>query len=158
MSRYSGLLEQHRLQTFALPPDKCMHILTANQGVDTTTQVLYKKQGGSSGILGGGSFGAIHLELIDSECDIAPTVRAVKTISKRAAEASRVHWQHEVENLIVLSQVFMVLKMLLSHLHADQAASIQTYSSKYSAGGKMKSPSFFLWSISKLPISLGTKN
>lgn len=81
-----------------------MHILTANQGVDATTQVLYKKQGGSSGILGGGSFGAIHLEIIDSECAAAPTVRAVKTISKRAAEASRVHWQQEVENLIVLSQ------------------------------------------------------
>ncbi|KAL8932237.1 MAG: hypothetical protein Q9216_006916 [Gyalolechia sp. 2 TL-2023] len=104
MSRYSGLLERHRLQTFPLPPDKCMHILTAEQGVDGTTQVLYKKQRGSSGILGGGSFGAIHLEVIDSECDAAPTVRAVKTISKRAAEASRVHWQQEIENLIVLSQ------------------------------------------------------
>ncbi|KAL9027480.1 MAG: hypothetical protein Q9196_004003 [Gyalolechia fulgens] len=104
MSRYSGLLERHRLQTFPLPPDKCMHILNAEQGIDGTAQVLYKKQGGSSGILGGGSFGAIHLEVIDSECDAAPPVRAVKTISKRAAEASRVHWQQEIENLIVLSQ------------------------------------------------------
>ena len=105
MSRYSGLLERHRLQTYPLPPDKCMHILTKDQGADVSTQVLYKKQGGSSGYLGGGSFGAVHLEIIDSECQTAPAVRAVKTINKRAAETSKVHWQQEVENLIVLSQV-----------------------------------------------------
>lgn len=105
MSRYSGLLERHKLQTYSLPPDKCMHILTTDQGVDGPTQVLYKKQAGSSGYLGGGSFGAVHLEIIDSECQSAPTVRAVKTINKRAAETSKVHWEQEVENLIVLSQV-----------------------------------------------------
>ncbi|KAL8718018.1 MAG: hypothetical protein Q9225_004804 [Loekoesia sp. 1 TL-2023] len=104
MSRYSGLLERHRFQTYPLPPDKWMHILNAEQGYNGSTQVLYKKQGGSSGYLGGGSFGAVHLEVIDSECEVAPTVRAVKTINKRTAETSKVHWQQEVENLIVLSQ------------------------------------------------------
>ncbi|KAL8693181.1 MAG: hypothetical protein Q9224_003804 [Gallowayella concinna] len=104
MSRYSGLLERHRLQTYTLPPDKCMHILTPEQGAKGSTQVLYKKRGGSSGYLGGGSFGSVHLETVDSECRDAPTIRAVKTISKRAAESSRVHWEQEIENLIVLSQ------------------------------------------------------
>ncbi|KAL8716434.1 MAG: hypothetical protein Q9220_000341 [cf. Caloplaca sp. 1 TL-2023] len=60
--------------------------------------------GGSAGLLSGDSFGAVHLETIDSEYEAAPAVRAVKTINKRAAEASRIHWQQEVENLIVLSQ------------------------------------------------------
>ncbi|KAL8950860.1 MAG: hypothetical protein Q9222_003137 [Ikaeria aurantiellina] len=81
-----------------------MHILATGGDINGTTQVLYKKQGGSAGLLGGGSFGAVHLEIIDSECEAAPAVRAVKTINKRAAEASRIHWQQEVENLIVLSQ------------------------------------------------------
>lgn len=105
MSRYSGLLERHRLQTFTLPPDKCMHILTPDQGTHGSSQVLYKRRAGSSGNLGGGSFGAVHLETIDSECKDAPAIRAVKTISKRAAATSKVHWEQEVENLLVLSQV-----------------------------------------------------
>ncbi|KAL8847420.1 MAG: hypothetical protein Q9221_007530 [Calogaya cf. arnoldii] len=104
MSRYSGLLERHRLQTFMLPPDKCMHILNPDQGSDGSTQVLYKRRGGSSGNLGGGSFGAVHLETIDSECKDAPAIRAVKVISKRAALTSKVRWEHEVENLLILSQ------------------------------------------------------
>ncbi|KAL8648500.1 MAG: hypothetical protein Q9226_005967 [Calogaya cf. arnoldii] len=109
MSRYSGLLERHRLQTFMLPPDKCMHILNPDQGSDGSTQVLYKRRGDSSGNLGGGSFGAVHLETIDSECKNAPAIRAVKVISKRAALTSKVRWEHEVENLLVLSQnVFVV--------------------------------------------------
>ncbi|KAL8804334.1 MAG: hypothetical protein Q9182_002616 [Xanthomendoza sp. 2 TL-2023] len=81
-----------------------MHILTPEQGAQRYTQVLYKKRGGSSGYLGGGSFGTVHLETVDSECRDAPTIRAVKSISKRAAESSKVHWEQEVENLIVLSQ------------------------------------------------------
>ena len=86
-----------------------MHILTAGQGVDGSTQVLYKKQGGSSGFLGGGSFGAVHLEIRDSECEAVPRVRAVKSISKEAAESSKVHWQQEVQNLPVLSEVIMIV-------------------------------------------------
>lgn len=113
MSRYSGLLERHRLQTYTLPPDKCMHILTPDQGANGSIQVLYKKRGGSSGYLGGGSFGAVHLETIDSECKDAPAIRAVKTISKRAAETSKVHWQQEVENLIVLSRVINVVACII---------------------------------------------
>ncbi|KAL8733230.1 MAG: hypothetical protein Q9166_002247 [cf. Caloplaca sp. 2 TL-2023] len=104
MSRYSGLLERHRLQTYTLPPDKCMHILSTGQEPNGSTQVLYKKSGDSSGYLGGGSFGSVHLETIDSVCKDAPAIRAVKTISKRAAETSKVHWEQEVENLLVLSQ------------------------------------------------------
>lgn len=119
MSRYSGLLEQHRLQTYPLPPDKCMHILNAEQGFNGSTQVLYKKQGGGSGYLGGGSFGAVHLEVIDSECEAAPAVRAVKTINKRAAETSKVHWEQEVENLIVLSQVVIMLNWMVADFNAD---------------------------------------
>ncbi|KAL8994614.1 MAG: hypothetical protein Q9169_005458 [Polycauliona sp. 2 TL-2023] len=82
-----------------------MHILTTDQRSNGSTQVLYKRRGGSSGNLGGGSFGAVYLETIDSECKDAPAVRAVKTISKRAAETSKVRWEQEVENLLVLSQV-----------------------------------------------------
>lgn len=107
MSRYSGLLERHRLQTFTLPPDRCMHILTLDQGTNGSSQVLYKRRAGSSGNLGGGSFGAVHLETVDSECKDAPAIRAVKTISKRAAETSKVRWEQEVENLLVLSQVML---------------------------------------------------
>ncbi|KAL8698122.1 MAG: hypothetical protein Q9201_006747 [Fulgogasparrea decipioides] len=81
-----------------------MHILNAGSQANGPTQVLYKKQSGGSGKLGGGSFGAVHLEIIDSECEAAPTTRAVKTIDKRAAEASKIRWEHEIENLIVLSQ------------------------------------------------------
>ncbi|KAL8728543.1 MAG: hypothetical protein Q9181_005311 [Wetmoreana brouardii] len=104
MSRYSGLLERNRLQTFSLPPERWMHILDAGSQANSPTQVLYKKSGGASGYLGSGSFGAVHLEIIDSECEAAPTIRAVKTIRKRAAKASKIRWEQEVENLIVLSQ------------------------------------------------------
>ncbi|KAL8777605.1 MAG: hypothetical protein Q9213_007791 [Squamulea squamosa] len=83
-----------------------MHILTADQAPNGSTQVLYKRRTDSSGYLGGGSFGAVHLETIDSECRDAPAIRAVKSISKRAAKASKVHWEQEVENLILLSQIF----------------------------------------------------
>ncbi|KAI4265752.1 MAG: hypothetical protein L6R38_009198 [Xanthoria sp. 2 TBL-2021] len=81
-----------------------MHILTLDQGTNGSSQVLYKRRAGSSGNLGGGSFGAVHLETVDSECKDAPAIRAVKTISKRAAETSKVRWEQEVENLLVLSQ------------------------------------------------------
>lgn len=84
-----------------------MHILSGN----TPPEVLHKKQGGSSGYLGGGSFGNVHLEIIDSECGAAPAVRAVKTINKRAAESSKIHWEQEIENLIILSQVFIIAKL-----------------------------------------------
>ncbi|KAL8682611.1 MAG: hypothetical protein Q9186_001384 [Xanthomendoza sp. 1 TL-2023] len=80
------------------------HMSILGIGAKGSTQVLYKKRGGSSGYLGGGSFGSVHLETVDSECRDAPTIRAVKTISKRAANSSRVHWEQEIENLIVLSQ------------------------------------------------------
>ncbi|KAL8799625.1 MAG: hypothetical protein Q9182_005756 [Xanthomendoza sp. 2 TL-2023] len=72
--------------------------------VDEPTKVLYRRQGGSSGQLGGGSFGAVHPEVLASDCEAAPVLRAVKIINKRDAEASKIHWQQEVENLIVLSQ------------------------------------------------------
>ena len=101
MSRYTGLLEKHRLQAFPLGQDKWTHILTAQQGIEPPTQVLYKRRG----YLGGGSFGAVHLEVLASDCENAPDLRAVKSIDKAAAQASRVNWQHEVENLLVLSQV-----------------------------------------------------
>ncbi|KAL8670713.1 MAG: hypothetical protein Q9168_004762 [Polycauliona sp. 1 TL-2023] len=81
-----------------------MHILTTNEKSNGSIQVLYKRRGGSSGNLGGGSFGAVHLETVDSECKDAPAIRAVKTISKQAARTSRVRWEQEVENLLVLSQ------------------------------------------------------
>ncbi|KAL8810594.1 MAG: hypothetical protein Q9223_007724 [Gallowayella weberi] len=110
MSRYSGLLERHRLDTLYVPSDKWLHTLTEEHGVDEPTQVLYKRQGGSSGQLGGGSFGAVHLEVLASDCEAAPVLRAVKIISKRDAEASKIHWQQEVENLIVLSQNIFVAR------------------------------------------------
>ena len=105
MSRYSELLERHRLQTSSIPPDLCMHDLTANQGVKEPTKVVYKKKGGQSGVLGCGSFGFIQLEYQISECEYAPNLRAVKTIAKRTADASRIQWRQEIGNLLVLSQV-----------------------------------------------------
>ncbi len=88
-----------------------MHILSGNTESNGPLKVLYKKQGGSSGYLGGGSFGAVHLEIVDSECEAAPAVRAVKTINKRAAESSKIRWEQEIENLIVLSRVSIIARL-----------------------------------------------
>ena len=106
MSSLSILLESYRLQTVNLPPDKLVHILRPEQigGADAAS-VLYKKKSGSAGRLGGGSFGAVHLEYCDSECAAAPHVRAVKTINKAIAKESKVQWQQEIGNLITLSKV-----------------------------------------------------
>ena len=102
----SSLLESYRLQTVNLPPDKVVHTLSPQQTGDAdAASVLYKKQSGSAGRLGGGSFGAVHLEYSDSECATAPHVRAVKTISKAVAKESKVQWQQEIGNLITLSKV-----------------------------------------------------
>ena len=105
MSSHSILLERYRLKTLNLPPDKLVHILTPEQTRDTEAQVLYKRQSGSAGRLGDGSFGAVHLEYQDSECEAAPHVRAVKTISKATADQNKIHWQREIESLITLSKV-----------------------------------------------------
>ena len=102
------MLERSRLQTFNLPPDKLMHVLTPEQTGSVQAQVLYKKQSGNAGRLGGGSFGTVHLEYGDSECEFAPPVRAVKIISKAIAEESKVHWEQEIENLISLSKVSLL--------------------------------------------------
>ena len=105
MTSHSKLLERHKLQTFPLPPDRWMHILTEQQTGNGTAQVLYKKQLGNTGRLGGGSFGVVDLEIADSECEAAPRIRAVKSISKAIARENQVHWEQEVENLIALSKV-----------------------------------------------------
>ena len=106
MSNISSLLERYRLQTVNLPPDKLVHTLSPEQiGGAEAASVLYKKKSGSAGRLGGGSFGAVHLEYSDSECEAAPHVRAVKAISKAIAKESKVQWQQEIGNLIALSKV-----------------------------------------------------
>ena len=106
MSSLSGVLERYRLQTLNLPPDKLVHTLIPQQtGAAEATSVLYKKKSGSAGRLGGGSFGAVHLESSESDCEAAPKLRAVKTISKAIAQECSVLWQQEIENLIVLSKV-----------------------------------------------------
>ena len=155
MSSHSSILERYRLQTYSLPPDKVMHLLSSEQTGDANAQVLYKKRSGSAGQLGGGSFGTVHLEYQDSECAAVPHVRAVKTISKAIAEKSSVHWQQEIENLITLSKVIShpVMGSTLSH-----AASSPNCSSRFLAGGKMTSPSISQWNISKPAISQGAKN
>lgn len=102
----ASLLERYRLQTVTLPPDKLVHTLSPEQtGAPEAASVLYKKKSGSAGRLGAGSFGAVHLEYSDSECEGAPHVRAVKTISKAVATESKVQWQQEIGNLIALSNV-----------------------------------------------------
>ena len=109
MTSRSDILERHKIQTFDLKPDKYVHILNAEQIGGSPAQVLYKKRGGSAGQLGGGSFGAVHLQDADSEVGSLPRVRAVKSISKDVARANKIHWEQEVENLISLSKVSIYL-------------------------------------------------
>ena len=105
MSTQSEILERYKLQTYDLKPDKYVHLLNGEQAGGAPATVLYKKRGGSAGQLGGGSFGAVHLQDADSDVGSAPRVRAVKSISKDVTRANKIHWEQEVENLIVLSRV-----------------------------------------------------
>lgn len=112
MTSPSALLERYKLQTFDLKPDKYVHVLSAEQAGGVPVQILYKKRGGSAGQLGGGSFGAVHLQDADSEVGLLPRIRAVKSISKDVARANKIHWEQEVENLIALSKVRYTIMIL----------------------------------------------
>ena len=151
MNRHSDVLESRRFQTYQLPPDKCMHLLTAQQTGHGPAQVLYKKQGGVAGRLGGGSFGSVQLEHIDSECEGQPSVRAVKTIGKAVANDSKIHWEQEIENLLDLSKVGpTLLKVESDENLAHDRRSFRSSSFQCSAGGKTKDSSTSPWNISKL--------
>lgn len=151
MSSHLSMLERSRLQTFDLPPDRFMHMLTPEQTGSVSVPVLYKKQSGNAGFLGGGSFGAVHLEYSDSECEYAPPVRAVKVIRKITAEESKVHWEQEIGNLITLSKV-SILQQLVRSSEAGSVhtpGSFWTCLSKSLVGGKTKNPSTYQWNSSR---------
>lgn len=152
MSSLASQLARARLQTINLPPDRVIHTLTSEQaGGGSPLPVLYKKQGGN---LGKGSFGVVHLEIRESECEVAPRVRAVKTIDKDDARKSNLTWQREIENLIAVSKVRSFSKgtEVLTGEDCLMKSSSPIYLSRSLVGGMMKNSSSCQWSTLKMAI------